>query len=47
MNTAGGFAQWFPCAMTVDSRGRITVTGDGSTAAGAAILSARLSPWGV
>ena len=40
------FAQWFPCAMTVDSRHRITVTGDGSTGAGAAILSARLVPRG-
>ncbi len=40
---AGGFAQWFPCAMTVDSRGRTTVTGDGSTGVGAAILTARLT----
>jgi len=42
--TAGTFAQWFPCAMTVDSRNRITVTGDGSTRAlHAVLLSARLS----
>jgi uncharacterized delta-60 repeat protein len=46
-NPAGGFAQWFPCALTVDARRRITVTGDGSTAAGDAILSARLSRRGV
>jgi uncharacterized delta-60 repeat protein len=46
-NPAGGFAQWFPCAMTVDSRRRITVTGDGSTAAGDAILTARMSRGGV
>ncbi len=41
------FAQWFPCAMTVDSRARATITGDGSTAAGDALLSARLTPRGV
>jgi uncharacterized delta-60 repeat protein len=46
-NPAGGFAQWFPCAMTVDSRRRITVTGDGSTAAGDGILTARMSRGGV
>ena len=40
---AGGFAQWFPCGMIVDSRGRITVTGDGSTGSGGAILSTRLT----
>jgi uncharacterized delta-60 repeat protein len=45
-NAAGGFAQWFPCATTVGSGGRITVTGDGSTGPDAAILSARLSPRG-
>jgi uncharacterized delta-60 repeat protein len=43
----GGFAQWFPCAMTVDSRGRISVSGDGSTGGRGAILSARLIPRGV
>jgi uncharacterized delta-60 repeat protein len=46
-NATGGFAQWFPCAMTVGSRGRVTVTGDGSAGPGAAILSARLSARGV
>ena len=40
---AGGFAQWFPCGMVVDSRGRITITGDGSAGSGAAILTARLT----
>jgi uncharacterized delta-60 repeat protein len=43
---SGKFAQWFPCAMTVDSRRRITVTGDGSVGAGSAVLSARLVPRG-
>jgi uncharacterized delta-60 repeat protein len=47
MKRGGGFAQWFPCAMTVDSRGRTIVTGDGSTGAGAALLSARLTRRGV
>ncbi len=41
--SGGGNAQWFPCAMTADSRGRTTVTGDGSTGPGAALLSARLT----
>lgn len=41
------FAQWFPCAMTVDSRGRATITGDGSTAAGDALLTIRLTPLGL
>jgi uncharacterized delta-60 repeat protein len=41
------FAQWFPCAMAVDSRGRATITGDGSTAAGDALLSVRLTQRGV
>jgi uncharacterized delta-60 repeat protein len=41
------FAFWFPCAMTVDARGRITVTGDGTIGATAALLSARLRPRGV
>ncbi len=40
-------AQWFPCAMTVDSRGRATITGDGSTAAGDALLTARLTSRGL
>jgi uncharacterized delta-60 repeat protein len=43
----GKLAFWFPCAMTLDSRGRATITGDGSTAAGDALLSARLTPRGV
>jgi uncharacterized delta-60 repeat protein len=47
MKPAGGFAQWFPCAMTLVSGGRIMVTGDGSTGAGGAILSARLTRQGV
>ena len=42
----GGFAQWFPCALTVDGRGRITTTGDGSTSRGAGLLSARLTTHG-
>jgi uncharacterized delta-60 repeat protein len=46
-NTTGGFAQWFPCAMTISSGGRIVVTGDGSTGPGAAVLSARLTARGV
>ena len=47
MRPAGGFAQWFPCAMTLVSGGRIMVTGDGSTGAGGAILSTRLTRQGV
>jgi uncharacterized delta-60 repeat protein len=47
MNPAGGFAQWFPCAMTRVSGGRIMVTGDGSTGAGSAILSTRLTRQGM
>jgi uncharacterized delta-60 repeat protein len=43
----GAFAQWFPCAMRVGSRRRITVTGDGSTGAGGAILTIRLTGRGV
>ena len=43
----GAFAQWFPCALRLDSRRRITVTGDGSTEAGRAILTTRLTPSGV
>ena len=42
----GGFHQWFPCALTVDGRGRITTTGDGSTNRGAGLLSARLTSGG-
>jgi uncharacterized delta-60 repeat protein len=47
MRPAGGFAQWFPCAMTLVSGARIMVTGDGSTGAGGAILSTRLTGQGV
>jgi uncharacterized delta-60 repeat protein len=43
----GGFEQWFPCAMTVDSRGRTIVTGDGSAGAAAALLSARVTARGI
>ncbi len=43
----GAFQQWFPCAMAVDGRGRITVTGDGSAGSGAALLSVRTSARGV
>jgi uncharacterized delta-60 repeat protein len=38
--------QWFPCAMTVDPRGRITVTGGGTRGGGDELLTARLSPRG-
>jgi uncharacterized delta-60 repeat protein len=45
--SGGQFDQWFPCAMTVDARGRITVTGDGSTKAlNAALLTTRVSRGG-
>jgi len=47
MNPAGGFAQWFPCALTVASDGRITVAGDGSAGAAGAILSTRLTRQGM
>ena len=45
---SGVFAQWFPCAMAIDSLGRITVTGDGSTTQGAsgALLTGRLTSSG-
>lgn len=42
----GAFAQWFPCAMGVDRRGRITVTGDGSVGAAPALLTTRLTAGG-
>ena len=42
----GGFAQWFPCAMTLVSGGRIMVTGDGSVGPGGALLSTRLTRQG-
>ena len=35
-------AFWFPCAMTVDGSGRITVTGDGTGDSGSALLTTRL-----
>jgi uncharacterized delta-60 repeat protein len=44
--SGGTFAQWFPCAMTVDSLGRITVTGDGSLASTASLLTARVTSSG-
>jgi uncharacterized delta-60 repeat protein len=47
MRPAGGFAQWFPCAMRLVSGGRIMVAGDGSIGAGGAILSTRLTPQGM
>src|SRR6185312_924537 len=40
------FAQWFPCAMTIDGRGRATITGDGSNAKGDALLSIRVTAAG-
>jgi uncharacterized delta-60 repeat protein len=43
---SGGVPQsWYPCAMTVDQRGRITVTGGGGTRS-SALLTARLTPRG-
>jgi uncharacterized delta-60 repeat protein len=45
-NPDGSFASWFPCAMTLSPSGGATVTGDGSTAAGDAILTARLTAAG-
>jgi uncharacterized delta-60 repeat protein len=41
----GTFDFWFPCAMALDSQGRIVIPGDGnSTAAG--LMTARLTPTG-
>ena len=40
-------AFWFPCAMTVSASGAVTVTGDGTTPAGAGLLTTRLTPDGV
>jgi uncharacterized delta-60 repeat protein len=45
-NPDGSFAQWFPCAMALSPNGHATVGGDGSTAAGNAILAARLTASG-
>jgi uncharacterized delta-60 repeat protein len=45
-NPNGSFAQWLPCAMTLSPSGRATVTGDGSTAAGNAVLATRLTAAG-
>jgi uncharacterized delta-60 repeat protein len=45
-NPDGSFAFWFPCAITLSPNGRATVTGDGSIAGGAAILTARLTAAG-
>jgi uncharacterized delta-60 repeat protein len=41
----GGFAQWFPCAMT-SSRNAVTVTGDGSVDNSGSLLSVRLTARG-
>ena len=41
------FVSWFPSAMALDADGRATVTGDGSPAAGDAILTTRLTASGV
>ena len=46
-NPDGSFVSWFPCAMTLAANGRATVTGDGSPAAGNAILTIRLTAAGV
>jgi uncharacterized delta-60 repeat protein len=35
--------QWFPCAATVNSRGAVSVTGDGTLGAGNVLLTARLT----
>jgi uncharacterized delta-60 repeat protein len=44
---SGRPAFWFPCAMVTDDLGRITVTGDGTTEAGAVLLTARLTASGI
>jgi uncharacterized delta-60 repeat protein len=47
LTTPGGeFAQWFPCALTRVSGGRIMVTGDGSAGTENALLTTRLTPQG-
>ena len=43
---AGVPQAWYPCAATIDQRGRITVTGGGGTRR-SALLTARLTPRGV
>jgi uncharacterized delta-60 repeat protein len=46
----GAFQQWFPCALGVDGRGRILVTGDGSAdsaGSAAALLTVRTTARGV
>ena len=35
--------QWFPCATTVNARGAVSVTGDGTLGAGNVLLTARLT----
>lgn len=45
-NPDGSSNSWFPCAMTVASNGRATITGENSPA-GSAILTARLTAAGV
>jgi uncharacterized delta-60 repeat protein len=44
---AGGFAQWFPCALTRVSGGRVMVTGDGLAGASSSLLTTRLTAQGV
>ena len=44
---AGGFAQWFPCAMTRVSDGRLMVSGDGQAGASSALLTTRLTAQGM
>jgi uncharacterized delta-60 repeat protein len=44
--SSGAFAQWFPCALSLDSQGRVTVTGNGSVTTAGAVLSARLTAAG-
>jgi hypothetical protein len=45
-NRDGKFAFWFPCAMGVDSRGRVLATGDSVLNNRGALLTARLTPRG-
>jgi uncharacterized delta-60 repeat protein len=46
-NPDGSFVSWFPCAMTLDADGRATVTGDGTPAAGNAVLTTRVTAAGI
>jgi uncharacterized delta-60 repeat protein len=45
-NRDGKFAFWFPCAMGVDSRGRVLATGDAGLNNRGALLTARLTSRG-